>query len=229
MFEASENKHGDAPIRALIAERMNMEPTYAWDASAYRQFGPVHLLAMRPFLKLDRDTPRASRWLSLIAGVLSFFPLVILARRLYGDRAAALSALAMAVSSLHLQASVTAASEALYIFLMLMALERFCAGLEHPEGGGWLFALSGLFAGIAGPVGIRTALLLGKQRRGVIAFTIVAAALPAAWFAFMALKTGDPLGAFRYISSVHAGLGADTLQRLGPVWARARQLGIWGL
>src|SRR5262249_54505010 len=55
VFAFAENKHGDAPMRALIAERMVIDPASAAVPRTYCQFGPLHTTLMRPFIALDRE------------------------------------------------------------------------------------------------------------------------------------------------------------------------------
>jgi Dolichyl-phosphate-mannose-protein mannosyltransferase len=164
LFPFAENKHGDAPMRALIAERMVLDPPSASLPRTYCQFGPLHTTLMRPFIALDRWAPRSSRYLSLLAGIAVFFPFLAFARRLIAafdgdgdgaragdpaatDRRASLAAFALAVSPLHLQASTTASSEALYLLLWVLALERLLAAVA--TGRRRTFALAGLFASLA--------------------------------------------------------------------------------
>ena len=97
---------------------------------------------MRPFIALDRYAPRSSRLLSLLVGIAVFFPFLALARRLVGPRRAAFAAFALAVSPLHLQASTTACSEALYLLLWVASIERLLAGLQTRRVA--TFALAGL-------------------------------------------------------------------------------------
>ncbi|HLK93963.1 MAG TPA: hypothetical protein VKZ18_28985, partial [Polyangia bacterium] len=113
LFPFQDNKHGDAPMRALIAERMVLDPGSAARPRTYCQFGPLHTTLMRPFIALDPDAPRSSRYLSLLCGLGAFFPFFAFTRRLVGEARAELAAFALAVSPLHLQASTTASSEAL--------------------------------------------------------------------------------------------------------------------
>jgi 4-amino-4-deoxy-L-arabinose transferase-like glycosyltransferase len=240
LFAFADNKHSDAPMRALIAERLVLEPASAGDPRTYCQFGPLHPLLMAPFIALDRDAPRSSRYLSLLAGVAVFFPFLRLARRLVGRQAAALAALALAVSPLHLQASTTAASEALYLLLWVAALERLTLALEcrMPR----TFAVAGLLASLAAltrydawlalPMVVVAAWWFGGRARalgGLLLFSACAASLPVAWLAFGAHAGGDALFFVHYISGDHAGLGAAAAARYGAVLNRLRQLGIWAL
>ena len=135
-------------MRALIAERMVLEPGSAAQPRTYCQFGPLHTTLMRPFIAVDPVASRSSRLLSLLAGLAVFFPFAAFARRVAGEGAAALACFALAVSPLHIQASTTAASEALYLLLWVAALERLLAALA--DGGRlWTFALAGLLASLA--------------------------------------------------------------------------------
>jgi hypothetical protein len=175
VFTVADNKHGDAPMRALIAERMVLDPASAGDPRTYCQFGPLHTTLMRPFIAVDPLAPRSSRVLSLLAGLAVFFPFAAFARRVAGEGAAALACFALAVSPLHIQASTTAASEALYLLLWVAALERLLAALAEGVGGGartGTFALAGLLASLAAvtrydawlalPVMVIGALVVGK-------------------------------------------------------------------
>jgi 4-amino-4-deoxy-L-arabinose transferase-like glycosyltransferase len=253
VFPFAENKHGDAPMRALIAEWLNLDPHAAADPRTYCQFGPLHTTLMRPFLALDGDATRSSRYLSLIAGVAVFFPFLRLARRIAAPAHAPLAALALAVSPLHIQASTTASSEALYLLLMVTCLERLLAALE--TGAASKFAIAGLLASLAAVTrydawidfpavalaawfwGPAAAGALGPARRadrrrrrlGLLLFAITSASLPLAWIAWSALATHDPFFFARYISSDHAHLAAAVNARWGALGARGRQLGIWSL
>ncbi len=242
LFPFAENKHGDAPMRALIAEWMNLDAHAAADPRTYCQFGPLHTTLMRPFLALDPFAPRSSRYLSLLAGVAVFFPLLRLAHRLAPPRYAPLAALALAVSPLHIQASITASSEALYLLLMVLCLERLLAALD--SGSAVAFALAGLLASLAAvtrydawidfPIVVAAAWLwraraIAGRWRGLVIFSAVAASLPAAWIAWSARATQDPFFFAHYINSDHAQLAAAMTARWGALGARLRQVGIWTL
>ncbi len=243
LFPFAENKHGDAPMRALIAERFVLDPSSATVPRTYCQFGPLHTTLMRPFIALDGYAPRSSRYLSLLCGLLVFFPFLALARRLVGGARAELAAFALAVSPLHLQASTTASSEALYLLLWVAALERLLAALESRKPG--TFAVAGLLASLAAVtrydawlalpmVAVAAAWLARKTDpvsalRGLAVFALTAAIFPLAWLGWGAAAGGDPLFFAHYISSDHAGLGATAAARYGALGGRARQLGVWSL
>lgn len=242
LFPFAENKHGDAPMRALVAERMVLEPASAAVPRTYCQFGPLHTTLMRPFLALDPFAPRSSRYLSLLAGIAVLFPFLAFARRLVGQAGAELATFALAVSPLHAQASTTAASEALYLLLWVCALERLLAALDTRRLR--TFALAGVLASLAAvtrydawlalPVVVLAAWIFVRSERrtltvGLAVFSLCAASLPIGWLAWGARAGGDPLFFAHYIMTDHAGLAADVAGRFGPLLGRARQIGIWTL
>jgi 4-amino-4-deoxy-L-arabinose transferase-like glycosyltransferase len=242
VFPFAENKHSDAPMRALIAERMVLEPASAAQPRTYCQFGPLHTTLMRPFIALDPVASRSSRYLSLLAGIAVFFPFFAFARRLAGPRAAELATFALAVSPLHVQASTTAASEALYLLLWVGALDRLLAAIATRRL--VTFAVAGLLASLAAvtrydawlalPIVVLAAFVFEASGRrsllvGLAVFSLCAASLPIAWLAWGARAGGDALFFAHYIMSDHAGLAAEVVARFGPVLGRARQVGIWTL
>jgi hypothetical protein len=242
LFPFAENKHGDAPMRALVAERMVIDPASAAVPRTYCQFGPLHTTLMRPFIALDPLAPRSSRVLSLLAGIAVLFPFLAFARRLVGQRGAELATFMLALSPLHVQASTTAASEALYLLLWVCALERLLAAVDGRRLR--TFALGGLCASLAAvtrydawlalPIAVLAAFVFETRDRrailpGLAVFSLCAASLPLAWLAWGARVGGDPLFFAHYIMTDHAGLAAEVVGRFGPLLGRARQLGIWTL
>jgi 4-amino-4-deoxy-L-arabinose transferase-like glycosyltransferase len=248
VFPFADNKHGDAPMRALIAERAAHEPGAALSPRTYCQFGPLHPALLAPFVALGGELSRSTRALSFAAGMLTFLPFLRLARRLVGEGRAELAALGLAASPLHIQASTTAASEALYLLLFVAMLERLTRALEDEAAPFAAYAAAGALASLAaitrydawlalpaataaawvfarGPAGPGRA----RRARGLALFAALAAALPAAWMAWGAIRTDDPLFFFHYIRNDHAHLAAEALARFGAALGRVRQLGIWSL
>jgi hypothetical protein len=240
VFAVADNKHGDAPMRALVAERLVLEPASAAQPRTYCQFGPLHTTLMRPFIALDAHAPRSSRYLSLLAGLAVLFPFLALARRLCGDRAP-LALFALAVSPLHIQASTTAASEALYLLLWVVTLERLLAALASGRlrtyvlagGVGSLAAVTRYDAWLALPLTVAAALLYAREGKnrwaGLALFGACAASLPVAWLVWSARVGGDAFFFAHYITADHAGLAAHAQAKFGPILGRLRQLGIWAL
>jgi len=220
-----------------------LEPSSAARPRTYCQFGPLHTTLMRPFIALDRDAPRSSRYLSLLCGLAAFFPFFAFARRLVGEPRAELAAFALAVSPLHLQASTTASSEALYLLLWVSAIERLLSALESRRLA--TFAAAGLLASLAAvtrydawlalPMVAAAAFWFARgpapatMIRGLAVFAACAAVFPLAWLAWGAAAGGDPFFFAHYISSDHAALGATAGARYGALLGRARQLGVWAL
>jgi len=242
LFPFADNKQADAPIRALLAERMNSDPGAAGDPRSFRQFGPLPIEVMRPFLAVDPDARRASRLPSLLAGLAVFWPFFSLARRMGATGGAlSLAGLALALAPLHIQVSITAASEALYLLCFVATLDRLHAAMSERRRRD--FALAGLWGGLAAvtrydmwlslPAAGAMALWLGaRDRRGlfdVALFLGIAAILPGAYLLWSGLSTGDPLFFAHFIAQDHVGLAAAASQRLGPVLARLRQPVIWSL
>ena len=63
LFPFEENKHGDAPMRALIAEWMNLDPHAAADPRTYCQFGPLHTTLMSKQAAFQASSRFCTRWL----------------------------------------------------------------------------------------------------------------------------------------------------------------------
>jgi hypothetical protein len=248
VFPFADNKHGDAPMRALIAERAAHDPIAAASPRTYYQFGPLHPALMAPLVALGGDLSRTTRALSLAAGLLTFWPFFRLARRLVGEERARLAALGLASSPLAVQASTTAASEALYLLLFVAMLERLTRALDDDAAPLGPFAAAGALASLAAvtrydawlalPATAAAAWLFargpagparGRRLRGLAVFAVLAAALPVAWMAWGARATDDPIFFVHYISHDHAQLAASALARYGAALGRARQLGIWSL
>src|SRR5450432_4325542 len=262
LFMFAENKQADAPMRALIAERMSADPGAAADPRSFCQFGPLPIELMRPFMALDADARRSSRLLSLVAGIAVFVPFFALGRRLLDaagsggagsgafpvaaavkgrelEPALVLAGLALSLSPLHIQVSITAASEALYLLLFLRSEERLHAavtGVLRRD-----FVTAGLLASLAAvtrydtwlalPIACAAVLAVGRRdRRGVLDVAVFAAAsalLPVAYLIWSWDTSGDPFFFARYITRDHAEIAQAVTARLGGGLARLRQVGIW--
>ena len=197
VFTFADNKQGDAPMRALIAERIALDPGAGANPRTFCQFGPLHLALLAPFVALDHDLPRSSRELSFLAGMLTFLPFLRLARRLVGQGRAELAGLGLAASPLHVQASTTAASEALYLLLFVAMLERLTSALDDDEAPPARYLAAGALASLAAvtrydawialPATVAAAWLFARgpagpararRARGLALFAALAAALP---------------------------------------------------
>lgn len=241
VFPFAENKQGDAPMRSLLAERMNDVRGAAADPRGFFQYGPLPIEVMRPFLALDRDAPRSSRIPSLLAGLAVFLPFFSLAQRMgaASPLALALAGLALALSPLHIQVSSTAASEALYLLLFVTTMDRLHAALTGRRRRDFLLAgVCGSLAAVTRydmwlslPAAGAAALWWGPRDRralGEVAiFLGTSAILPAAYLLWLRAATGDPLFFAHFIASDHKAMAAAVSARLGPAVARLRQVVIW--
>ncbi len=243
VFPYAENKQADAPMRALIAERMNADPVAAGDPRSFCQFGPLPIELMRPFLALFPDARRSSRMPSLIFGIAVFLPFFSLGRRMLDERGGALALVlagaALALSPLHIQVSTTAASESLYLFLLLAALGRLHAAVSDNRRrdyvqAGLLWSLAAVTrydTWVALPVACAAVFIFGRRDRRALVnvawFAGVSVLLPLGYLAWSWVKSGDPFFFARYITQDHAAMSQAVNARLGGGLARLRQVGIW--
>ena len=115
--------YGDAPVRVEAAERWAQAPHLFRGFSDAFQYGPLHLALIGLSLELHPDRFLSPRLVSLAFGLLGVWLLFRLTRRAAGLPAAWLAALGLSLDALHLQASTSAASEAIYLALFLSCVE----------------------------------------------------------------------------------------------------------
>jgi len=254
LFFFQDDKHADAPMRALIAVRLNAEPAARASTAAFCQYGPLPIEAMRPFLALGARVASAldaglgrfaqeaftARLLSLLCGVLTLPLFARWAEDWVGAEAADLALLGVAVSPLALQLGTTSGSEALYCLLVLTAawaLRRWLGRGQRPA-----FVAAGLLFGLAAVtrfdawIGLPAAgLVLVLARPGIglrrwlepLGLLAIAATLPLAYLLWSASTTGDPFFFARFIRADHRQLGASAMAPYGPWLARLRQIALW--
>src|ERR1700731_455634 len=114
--------YGDAPVRIELAEQWAADP-HLWHGylESY-QYGPLHLTLIGALVRLLGDRIFAARLLSLTCGLAGVWLLYRIAGRERGPGAGFWAALGLALSPLHIQASATGASEAVFLALLLGAL-----------------------------------------------------------------------------------------------------------
>ncbi len=219
---------GDAPVRIEIAERWARNP-HLWHGFAETyQFGPLHLTLIGGLVRLLGDRLVAARLLSFAGGLVGVWLLYRIAERERGPQAAFWAGLGLALSPLHIQASVTGASEAVFLALLLGAVLTVlqgdvlgpavllgAAGLVRYDG--WMY------------VPLLGGLLLWRQRNALRAFACCAvAAAPALfWMWVNARWAGHPLAPIRYIDREHAHLARAAMESAGPLWTRLEALFYW--
>ena len=240
VFPFSENLYGDAVARTELAERWLERPH--WIASmddGARQFGPLHLYAVAAALATGLVKEDAGRWVSLLFGVLTVFPLYALSRRLFGWQAGVVAVLGLAVWGMHIQMSTTAGSEALGLFLVLWVLDLFGRGVEENRFGSLLGAAAVLNLACAvrydcwllAPL-LVVLLFFGDKDRiaaatRAVSFALVSLPFPMVWMQGNERALGHALEPMRYINSFHLTWVQDGVARWTQAGYRAQNLVFW--
>jgi 4-amino-4-deoxy-L-arabinose transferase-like glycosyltransferase len=220
--------YGDAPVRIEIAERWAAQPHLWRGFLETYQFGPLHLTLVGALVRLLGDRVLAARALSMVCGLLGVWLLGRIASRERGEGAAFWAALALALSPLHVQASATGASEAVFLALLLGALwlalleQAFLAAVLLGAAGlvrydGWMYVP--LFA----------ALFVVRKRDPLraLGFCAVAAAPALFWMWVNARYAGDPLAPIRHIDRDHLSLAKMMIGWFGAFRYRLYGLTYW--
>jgi len=214
--------YGDAPVRIETAEYWLQSPHLWRGFLEAHQYGPLHLTMIAGLIRLVGDRVAAARLLSFTCGLLCVWFLHLIAKRERGPEAAWWAALGLALSPVHIQASTTGASEAVFLALLLLALLRVlegrviraavligAAGLVRYDG--WIYLpLLGALLWLRFRNPLRT---LGFLALGA------APALGWMWINFQA--TGDALAPIHWIDHDHRLLAESALHWFGQVPWRA--------
>jgi 4-amino-4-deoxy-L-arabinose transferase-like glycosyltransferase len=222
--------YGDAPVRIELAERWAKNP-HLWRGYAETlQYGPLHLTLLGLFIRACGDRVLGARLLSLLCGLTGVWLLWRIAQRERGAEAAFLAALGLALSPLHIQASTTGASEAVFLALFLGALD--CALLDDAVAGAALLGAAGLVRYDGWMYVPLMGALLYLRRRDpwrALGFCALATA-PALWWMWRnAVSSGDALAPLRHIDEDHRALARMMLSWFGQVRWRAYALVYWPL
>jgi len=229
-FAYGHEHYGDAPVRIELAERWAADP-HLWHGylESY-QYGPLHLTLIGALVRLLGDRIFAARLLSLACGLAGVWLLYRIAGRERGPGAGFWAALGLALSPLHIQASATGASEAVFLALLLgallLALEDRLPGSALLLGAAGLVRYDGwMYVPLFG------ALLFWRRRRFVTAlgFCALAAAPALFWMWVNARWAGHPLAPIHHIDRDHAELARMALDSSGPFWTRFGALVYWPL
>jgi 4-amino-4-deoxy-L-arabinose transferase-like glycosyltransferase len=222
--------YGDAPVRIELAERWAAHPHLWHGFLETYQYGPLHLTLLGALIRLLGDRVLAARALSLVCGLVGVWLLGRIAARERGEGAAFWAALGLALSPLHIQASTTGASEAVFLALFLgslwLLLEEqalFAAVLLGAAGliryDGWMYVP--LFGAV---LYLRT-----KDLSRVLGFCALATAPAVFWMGVNAHFTGDALAPIHHIDRDHLALARMALAWFGQARYRLYGLVYWPL
>jgi hypothetical protein len=219
--------YGDAPVRIELGERWARAP-HLWRGflEAY-QYGPLHLTLLGLVARVLPDRFIGPRLLSLAAGMVSIWLLWRIALRVAGPTAALVAACGLALSPLAIQSSTTGASEALFLALLLGAIELVLSGAAVVPAlllaAACLVRYDGLlYVGLIAVLWLRSFGLLRSA-----AFFLIATAPMAAWLWLNHIYTGDALAPIHHIDQDHRELAAMGLRWFGSFRYRAYCLAYW--
>lgn len=236
VFPFAENTAGDAVVRAWLAHAWLERPHLIGASSqGCLQFGPLHFPLIAVVEWLTGSEHLAGRLLSLLAGVASALPVFSLGRRLFSERAAWWSVGVFALWPLHVQASTTAASEAVSGFFVLVAVAAVARALETKERPVLLLGALMLTLGAAVRydvwlwVGLFALIVWwrGGSLRRAAAFGAVAASFPLAWLVAHQVDAGDWFAPVRLIDDYHRTWFRSEAAIWGEGTYRALVLGFW--
>jgi len=131
VFPFAQNFYGDPVMRLHALAEWLAHPFFLRSFVGARQFGPLHLYLLAAVELVTHEQVVGPRLLSLLFGTLTAWPLFALARHRFGARAALISTLCFATYGLHVQASTTAVSEAVFLFFVLAGLALLDGVVEH--------------------------------------------------------------------------------------------------
>jgi 4-amino-4-deoxy-L-arabinose transferase-like glycosyltransferase len=240
IFPFAESLFGDGVVRSEIAERWARDPhlVRSFRDGVY-QFGPLQFYLAAPLLWLWPSREHAPRLLSLLFSLATVLPLYRLGRRLFSREAAVVAGLSMAVWGLHIQASTTAASEAIFLALFFFCLDALFEGLHEERFAplarsallanlmcalrydGWLYV----------PLLGAVVLSWGKDRVASVTRALLYLALcalfPLWWMQGNETATGDALYPLNYINDFHRRWAQDSVAWMGNPGFRAQALVFW--
>ena len=210
VFFVNENLGGDAIARTWLAHRWLAAPHLitSFDGGA-KQFGPLHIYLLAGAEFIWPSLLHAGRVVSLVAGVLTAWPLFFFTRRRFGENAATLAVLGLTGWGLHVQCSTTSASEALNLLWVMSAVAAFDLAAENPRAGWW----AALFLNLACATRYDSWLLVpllvvaqGARTRRVwpsFAFGAAASVFAVSWLIGNFVARGDPLFPIKFIDQFH--------------------------
>lgn len=210
VFFVNQNLGGDAIARTVLAHRWLAEPHLMTSfADGGRQFGPLHLYLLALAEWLWSSPLHAGRVVSLVAGVLTAWPLFTFTARRFGTLAAEFAVVAFACWGFHLQASTTSASEALNLLLVMGAVACFDVATDRRSAWWGAALLLNLACATRYDSWALVPLLAlvewwrSKRFWRAFAFGAASSVFAVSWLAGEQRAMGDALYSIRYIDQYH--------------------------
>lgn len=223
-FCFTENLYGDSVVRTWLGYLWVQTPHVigSFDQGGY-QYGPLHVYLVGLATLLPWPMADSARLVSLLAGIVTVWPLRRLTASLFDDRAATLTCAAWAFWGLHIQFSTTTSAEALNLMLVVTCLWWLQRWFEtHARV--WLLGAA-LMLNLACAtrydswlyVPLLTLAVYGRARklRSAALFGAASMAFALPWMFGNFVDRGSPLFPFAYIDEFHRH------------WFRSEQA-IWG-
>ncbi|MBS2032487.1 MAG: hypothetical protein JST54_31695 [Deltaproteobacteria bacterium] len=227
-FPFAEDLQGDAPVRSDIAQAWAHSPGLWWSYAHVLQFGPLPVHLEGILVRLGIPGLVGARLVPLALGIGGLFLTARVARRLGGPEVSALATWALALSPLHIQASTTCTSEAIFLFFVLVAIEgiicnrlalmilgAFCASTTRYDAWLWLPLVSALVAW-RGQFKIQSLLAASLLALG-----------PASILAANFVDGGHPFAPLDHISRDHVQLATAFAASWNPVLWRLGNVAFW--
>lgn len=172
-------------------------------------YGPLHFYLLRAVFSLTGYEPYfVPRFLSLIFGVATLWPLMSISRRAYGDRASIWTGLAGAFYPLGVRLSVVSLEVTLFHFLAFLALDSLLHTIEMRRGGWGQAAASAVWLNLACAtrfegwllIPLMFLLLVRTHFWKAVLFGAMSSFFPLLWMGVNKVVTGNPV-AFATVSA----------------------------
>lgn len=184
-------------------------------------YPPLHFYILAALRLVTPDLQFAPRLLSLLCGLLAFWPLVLLTRRLFGERAGDWAGLGYAVFPLGVRAAVLSLAVAPYLLFLALGLERLSKAWAGRKIDAAAAVWGGFFITLACAtrfdawafLPVMAAVAVWRDRRRGWLVALVACLFPLVWMASQWRIYHDPL----HFLSISGGISALHMVKLSLV------------